>query len=521
MSQVNPWGQQAGNVAGNLANWNAQNPFQFQQNYALNQMAGGGFNADQLQAFQNQFNPNTGQPGGGQPQAGGGWPNLPTQPPPPPSPQVQIGMGNGAGGFPPNPGGGIPPTIGAPMAPGTQPQTGAGGQTQQPQQGGGAPGGTVGGQPSNPFGVGLNQAAGMGTTNQFTGTPTTAPTPQAPTTGAGGQFTNALLGGGFGADVGTAQQAQLSGLLNQAQGQGMSQAQQDQMFAAQYDPAAQAINESQNQALAQLSARGMGRSSAGVGNVEGERMQALGNVAQQAGANVTGNQLALQQQQAQYGLSGLGQFAGQGIDAALGMGNLGLGTEQLGTGNQLAMNQQQMQAQQQQFQQDNARAGLDLQRYQTEQGFNMQQYEADLSAAVASGRLDEQTAARMAQNAIQTTQQGLQAQQMQNMNNQALMNAALGAGGQALDYSGQNLQAQMGAGGMYGDLTGQFGNLGLGAQDIYQGSLDAQSQQRARERAARRQANAAMWGGIGQLGGAGIGAFGGGGGGGNSGGGFV
>jgi hypothetical protein len=93
---------------------------------------------------------------------------------------------------------------------------------------------------------------------------------------------------------------------------------------------------------------------------------------------------------------------------------------------------------------------------------------------------------------------------MQNMNNQALMNAALGAGGQALDYSGQNLQAQMGAGGMYGDLTGQFGNLGLGAQDIYQSTLEGQSQNRAQERAARRQANAAMWGGIGQLGGAGI-----------------
>lgn len=631
LGQVNQFGQQAGDVAGNLAQWNAQNPYQNQTNAAFNQLGTGGFNADALQAFGNQFNPNTGsQYGGGQPPPpGGGIPQLPTQGAPPPSQQVDIGLGNGAGAYPPNPqqGGGIPPNIGTPFAPGAgggglaapalpqsgggapggspfgnpyqgvtdeyggartssyqgpPPQQGGGGQPQLPQNGGGAPGGQVGGlsganpyqsggdrpqqpaggltgpvvdysqydpsqnrysggggqtqQPqaggqsgggaSNPFGVNLNQAGAPGTTTGFTGTPTTAPTPQAPTQGAGGQFNADLLGGGqqaagqfggFGADVGTAQGAQLSGLLNQAQGQGMTQAQQDQMFAAQFDPAQQAIQQAQNQSTANLSARGMGRSSAGVGNIATGAMNALGNVAQQAGANVTGNQLALQQQQSQFGLQGLGQFAGQGIGAALGqgslenqmqgtanqmnlgMGNLGLGTEQLGTGNQLQMNQQQMQAQSQQFEQDNARAGMDLARYQTEQGFNMQQYQTDLQAQVASGQLDEQTAARMAQNALQTTQQGLQAQGMQNQNNQALMNAALGLGNQALDYSGQNLQGQAAGGGLYSDLAGQFGNLGLGAQDIYQGTLGSAEQNRAREREARRQANAQMWGAAGGL----------------------
>ncbi len=665
MGQVNQFGQQAGNVAGNLANWDAQNPYQNQTNAAFNQLGGGGFNADALAAFGNQFNPNTGsQYGGGQPQQppGSGMPQLPTQGAPPPSQQVDIGMGQGADQrFNPQQGGGMPPNIGAPMAPGAggntsvpagamggmdwnaldpgitaqaasgaftnnplnptggqmgglggtppgggqpppvggaQPQAGAapqqqqagggtvganltpgtgggtatytppGGQPQQPQAGGGAPGGglqatggglpaggggydtrmpdflTGGGQPqqpppaaggaggqpgggaTNPFGVNLNQAAGPGTTTDFTGTQTTAPTPQAPGQGAGGAYNEAMLGGGqqavgqfggFGADVGTAQSAQLSGLLNQAQGAGMSQAQQDQMFAAQYDPAAQAIGKSQNQALAQLSARGMGRSSAGVGNVEGERMSALGNVAQQAGANVTGQNLALTQRQSEFGLQGLGQFAGQGIGAALGagglqnqmqgtanamnlgMGNLGLGTEQLGTGNQMQMNQQQMQAQQQQFSQDNARAGMDLARYQTEQGFNMDQYKTDLQAQVASGQLDEQTAARMADNALQTTSQGLQAQGMQNQNNQALMNAALGLGNQALDYSGQNLQGQAAGGGMYSDLAGQFGNLGLGAQGLYQGTLGGASAQRANERASQRQARAAGWTAAGNL----------------------
>lgn len=130
LNQANQFGQQAGGVAGNLANWNAQNPYQYQQNAALNQMAGGGFNADALAAFGNQFNPNTGsqyggggQPptgGGGQQQGGGAWPALPTQPPPPPSQQVEIGMGAGADQrFNPQQGsGGIPPNIGAPMAPG-------------------------------------------------------------------------------------------------------------------------------------------------------------------------------------------------------------------------------------------------------------------------------------------------------------------------------------------------------------------------------------------------------------------
>ena len=492
LNQFGQAGQNMGNIAGNLGNWNTQNPYQGQLGAALNQMAGGGFNQDWLSQFQAANNPNNQGYGGGNYGGGGtpGWQNLPTQSAPPPSPQTNIGFGNGnTGQYPQNPGGS--PPSGMPFAPGVQ-----------PQQGGGAPGGQVGGQPSNPFGVGLNQAQSPGTTTGFTGTPTTAPTPQAPTQGAGGAYNANMLGGGqqaagqfggFGADVGTAQQAQLGGLLNQAQGTGMSQQQQDQMFAAQYDPAAQAINQSQNNALSQLSARGMGRSSAGVGNVEGERMQALGNVAQQAGANVTGQNLALQQQQAQFGLSGLGQYAGQGMQGALGagnlqnqmqgtanqmnlgMGNLGLGSEQLGTGNQMQMNQQQMQAQQQQFQQDNARAGLDLARYQTEQGFNMQQYQADLQARVASGQLDEQTAARMANNALQTTQLGLQAQGMQNQNNQALINSLLGAGNQNLDYSGQNLQAQLGAGGLYGNQMGQLGGQGMNAQQLYQMVLNQQA----------------------------------------------
>jgi hypothetical protein len=464
LDQFGAMGGAAGNLAGNLANFNSQNPFQMQQNYALNQMAGGGFNPQMLQQFQNQFNPNTGTGmGGGMPQpTGGGWPMLPTQPPPQPSPQTGItgyeGLQKGFGGG--MQGGGMP------FAPGVQPQAGGGGQPQ-PQMGGGAPGGMVGGQPqpTNPFGVGLNQAAGPGTTTGFTGTPTNAPTPQAPTQGAGGQFLGNMFTGGFGADVGQARQAQLSGLLGQTQAPGMTQAQQDQMFAAQYDPAKQAINEAQNNALAQLSARGMGRSSAGVGNVETGRMRALGSAAQQAGANVTGQNLNLTQRQSEFGLGGLGQFAGQGIQGALGVGGLGLGSEQLGTGNQLAMNQQNMAAQNQQFAQDNARAGLDLARYQTEQGFNMQQYRTDLQAAVQKGQLDEATAGRMAQNALQTTQQGLQAQGMQNQNNQALMNATLGAGG-------QNLQAMLGAGGLYGNIMGQLGGAGMGTQQLYQGGLE-------------------------------------------------
>ncbi len=595
LNQAGQMGQQAGGVAGNLANWNAQNPFQMQQNWALNNMAGGGFSQNQLQAFQQANNPNTGTGGGGAPPGGGGaWPVLPTQQP---SQQVDIGMGAGADQRFNPAGGGIPPNIGAPMAPGGgggglptyqgpgpggsgggamgpgpgfagggQPQQPSGGGdrgpgywgyggnwvatdpnaptqtreqwgqqeqqrmglqqqynqsggtglapsgwqppggTGQPQAGGGAPGGQVGGGVSNPFGVGLNQAAGPGTTTGFTGTPTTAPTPQAPTQGAGGQYLGGMLGGGqqaagqfggFGADVGQARQAQLGGLLGQAQAPGMTEAQQGQMFSAQFDPAKQAIGESRNTALAGLSARGMGRSSAGVGNVETGAARALGSAAQQAGANVTGQNLALTQRQSEFGLGGLGGFAGQGMQGALGagglqnqmqgtanqmnlgMGGLGLGSEQLGTGNQLAMNQQNMQAQSQQFQQDNARAGLDLARFQTEQGFNMEQYQTELNAAVQGGRLDEQTAARMAQNALQTTQQGLQAQGMQNQANQALMNATLGMGGQALDYSGQNLQGQQAGGGMFGNLMGQYGGMGMNTQQLYQQMLNAEANRQA------------------------------------------
>lgn len=590
LNQAGQYGQQMGDVAGGLANWNAQNPFMQQQQSALNQMAGGGFNPQQLQDFQNMFNPNTGQPGGGAPppgmpyapgagggglpgyQGGGGQPGGTQtggfnpyagggQPQPQPGGMggmqdyLQQQQGGGApGGMPFAPGAGsslqglqTDPGVSAQAAAGgflsagqggqALPQAGGGydpysnfgrGRTQQPQQGGGAPGGQVGGgqpqQPtngggapggggaSNPFGVGLNQAAGPSTTTGFTGTPTTVPSP-----GAGGQYNAAMLGGGqqaagqfggFGADVGTAQQAQLGGLLNQAQAPGMNQAQQDQMFASQYDPAKQAINEAQNRALAQGSARGMGRSSALVGNVEGERMQALGSAAQQAGANVTGQNLALGQRQSEFGLGGLGQFAGQGMQGALGAGslqnqmqgtanqmNLGMGNIGLGT------EQQNMQAQQQQFQQDNARAGMDLARYQTEQGFNMDQYKTDLNAAVQSGQLDEQTAARMAQNALQTTQQGLQAQGMQNQANQAYMNAALGAGGQALDYSGQNLQGQMAGGGMYGNAMGQFGGMGMDAYQMQQDFLGqiTQNQWQAYQNQYDRNAkkSAAAWGAVG------------------------
>ncbi len=551
LDQFGQMGQQAGGVANTLANWNAQNPWAGQQQDAFNQMGSGGFNAGALQQFQNQFNPNTGTGGAGIPPNIGtpSFPGSPTQQPGQPSQQVEIGMGQAADQrFNPVGGVGPPPaTGGAPFAPGVGPQagiaagappsgptTGVDGQPQQ-QFGGGQPqlppangGGAPGGQPSNPFGVNLNQAAGPGTTTDFTGTPTTAPTPQAPGQGAGGQVTDAMLGGGqqaagqfggFGADVGTAQNAQLSGLLSQAQGAGMSEAQQQQMFSAQFDPAQQAIQQAQNQSTAQLSARGMGRSSAGVGNIATGAMNALGNAAQQAGANVTGQNLALTQRQSEFGLGGLGQFAGQGIGAALGagglenqmqgtanqmnlgMGNLGLGTEQLGSGNQMQMNQQQMQAQQQQFSQDNARAGMDLARYQTEQGFNMQQYQTDLQAAVQSGRLDEQTAARMAQNALQTTQQGLQAQGMQNQNNQAMMNAALGLGNQALDFSGQNLQAQGMAGGILGNTMGQLGNVGMEQQQMFQQGLQNQlgmmSQRQIERERNRAQGNAAAWGAAG------------------------
>lgn len=501
---------QMGNVAGQMSNWGTQNPYAQQLQGGLNQMQQGGFNQGQLGQFMGQFNPVGG--GGQMPQPGQRPPSGTVGPGgmPPPTHRDAAGYYDwrgGQAGMPPMPGGG--PQLNSPINAGGQappPPTQGPGTGLQGQMGGG------GGMPPQPpaggnqWGVGLNQAQPMNTLGGFVGQQSNVPTPQDPQAGAGAGYINQLLGsgtatpqgfGGYGGQVEQARTAQLQNAMGMLQAPGISQQERGDLFAAEFDPVQRAIEQQTGRSMEALSARGMGQSSAALGNINQAAQQQLAGAAQGIGAGITGRHLDLAQRQREAGLGnlqnlistgqtgtlGAGQLGQSGQQIAgqynLGLGNLGLGSEQMGAQTGLAMNEQQMAAQNQQFSQDSARAGLDLSRYQTEQGFNMDQYKADLQGAVQKGQLDEQTAARLGNQALQQRGQdiqaglgtlgyGLEAQNMQNQANQAYVNSILGAGG-------QNLQALQGAGGLYGNLAGQAGGFGFGMEDLYRDPMMQQT----------------------------------------------
>jgi len=576
------WGPRMNQLYNNMAGFN---PMQYQNpwNAAIAgqignmQMGAGGFSPYQLQNFLNQFNPALG--GGGSP---GVQPPNPYQPPvpyqPPPTnlsggvPMNVTGQGQpnlrqapGTNAPTPNmppPGMGGPGGI-APMAPGTgaptpgMPPPGAGGlsnATMAPGREGGmnrppsgmpmypGNGGPTPGQPPPPPGQPrppqpFQPPQLPGATQNFLNTQTNVTTP---TQGAGGQFMGNLFGQGlqnqgsftnplFQGQNAIARQAQLGGLLNQSQGAGLGNARQ-QLFEAEFNPAKQQLDAARQQSLANLSNRGLGRSSEALRGIEGEYGQNLGNLAQGIQAGLTSRDIDLAQRQKEFGLGGLGGFAGLGTEAGLGTGglldrmrgtanqynlgagNLGLGAEQLGGLNQRWQ-------QEQQFGQNQARAGLgaDIWNQMGQMGLGARGQDIDIYRTQLQNQLqqqgmDEQTASRMAQNQLDTMRLGLQAQGMNQDQMGMLNNLLMNAGGMSSDDYFRGVNALQGQQNMLGNLIGN--QMGMGQNlftDVmgYQSGAERLEAQNRAQRAAERQAQRGQGfgGAMGGIAGRGIGSL--------------
>lgn len=340
-----------------------------------------------------------------------------------------------------------------------------------------------------------------------------------PGLGAGGQVaTNVAQGGmpdGPGMPGGLmdpnqiqqARNAQLQGLTSAAGG-GMSEQEIAQMMEAAMTPVMRNIGQQREQSLSDVSARGLGRSSE-VGRVAGEFGDITAQAGQQAAAKVleqaVQSRLANQAQQ-QQALSGLGEFAGQGLNYELGRGGLNLqgqglanqyslGQGQLGLGlggltqqgGQFA-DQMNLEAQNQAFNQLAQQAGLGAGLYQSDSANALQQYGMNQNYQLGQQGLN----ADMGQfNANQSNQgllsllgMGAQGAGQNFGQQQALLQSMLGASGQDLSgFQGyqnnllQNILAnqQLGYGGMQNIQQGMYG-AGMNQEQFNQNLSEQQRQ---------------------------------------------
>lgn len=335
--------------------------------------------------------------------------------------------------------------------------------------------------------------------------------------GAGGDFIDRLLrsgtrgpGTGYAGatpDVQTARSAQLSSLLKQAGGGGMSPDQRTEMYEASMSPVREELGRARKGAYDAASNRGFGRSTESGRNIEGDYSRRLSDAAVRTTGDITQRDLAARQRSAEFGTAGLGEYARAGVTEGLGAAdittrlrqignqyNLGLG----GLGEQAAgrVGAGQQWSREQGFSEEAARAGMSRGITGDMNDQQLARYQAEMESMFRARGLSGEEARARASQQLETMRMGMQGQQF---SQGQLSNFLLGAGGQdqsawgtqmsnLLQGSGLNLQNDQLIGQLFSGMTseGLRGLLQAMQQEIGRGGLEQRGrEERAGSRNAR------------------------------------
>jgi hypothetical protein len=313
---------------------------------------------------------------------------------------------------------------------------------------------------------------------------------------AGGMPTYNMPQGGVGYnDNGQTQGARnsqyqgLQGLLNQP---GMSADEIATITKAAIDPAMQGLGQAREQAMSNLSARGLGRSS-GTAPIERDYMNSLGNTYQGVLSDLTQQNIGLRNSNRLAGIQGMGQFSQQGMDYGNNQQSLGLQGQSLanqyslGQGslasNLASMNQQggqyaqnmNMNARNQQMNELAGQAGMGADLYNQGENRNLQDVQNQRSSGLQYQGLMQNERGQADQNTTNLLNMGMQGQNQDYGNQNSLLSQLLGYGNQNQNaWQTQNqLNQNQGQylGNMANSMYGQQYNQGADTRDFYNNQM--------------------------------------------------